>query len=83
MFTIYSRIVGDLGNRSLNRYFHDWEKAKEALLDDMQNMYGSCPVIREYDYFNSDKGFYVYEKVLDLNGKEVHLSLLDGYFEDD
>lgn len=41
-------------------------------------------VVEKYDYFNSAKGFYVFEQKAHFpNGEYCQWALLDGYFEDE
>jgi len=81
MFTIYCKTVG---GRRCDRYFKDWDHAKAAMIEERDNLIASgWEVTRKDDFFNREKGFYVFE----VQGKTPHgedfvLSLVDGYFED-
>jgi len=73
-----------VGGRVSQRYFKKWENAKKALLKDKDECerYGWI-VTSIHDYFNRDKGFYVYQADGRTDqGEAFTLSLLDCYFED-
>ena len=81
MFTVYKKSVG---GREHDRYFQKWENAKAALLRDATDAKraGWTTHVTD-DYFNSQKGFYVYGiyGVTDKN-EPFALSLIEAYFED-
>lgn len=82
MFTILRK---DFGGRKGDRYFNSWENAEKEMLADIEvccrDLNGK--VIKKWDYFNSSKGFYVFEQeALFDNGEICHWALIDGYFED-
>lgn len=82
MFTILSK---NFGGRSTDRYFKSWEVAKQEMLKDIDDCCKTLngKVTKKLDYFNSEKGFYVFEQeALFDNGETCHWALLDGYFED-
>lgn len=84
MFTILNKNFG--GRDGGDRYFKSWETAKKEMLKDIEDCCKSLngKVIKKWDYFNSSKGFYVYEQeALFENGETCHWSLIDGYFEDE
>ena len=81
MFTIYCKSVG---GRRIDRYFKKWENAKMALLKDASDA-KRAEWKKEHtsDYFNSEKGFYVYQiNGITKDGEIFTMSLIDGFFED-
>lgn len=81
MFTIYSHTVG---GRRFDRYFKNWTAAQNALLRDATDLKRAGWKVDTFaDYFDSEKGFYVYEiHGTTIGGEAFSLALLDGYFED-
>jgi hypothetical protein len=81
MFTIYCYNVGE---RKHDRYFRSWDRAKEELEKERHGLLKSgWTEIGHRDYFNSSKGFYVFDYTLRTpDGEEASLSLIDGYFSD-
>ena len=83
MFTILHKRVG---NRVFDRYYKDWENAKQAFdFEEVEDFLKSGYSIKnKIDSFNATKGFYEYEVTLIREGEEeVHLSLIDGFFMDE
>ena len=83
MFAIYRKRVGGRGD---DRYFKNYDKAKEELKADVQRMRDIChaEVTERIDRMNADKGFYEYEVRMALpNGETASLAIVDGYFEDE
>ena len=82
MFAIYRK---DVGGRVHDRYFKNYDKAKEELKADVERMRDICggKVTERIDRMNVDKGFYEYEVRMTLeNGETASLAIVDGYFED-
>lgn len=67
------------------RYFHNFNAAKAALNEEaeylIEKMNGNLIYAR--DNFNSDKGFYEYEKTLIVDNNRMTLAIIDAYFEDE
>lgn len=83
MFAIYRK---DVGGRVHDRYFKNYDKAKEELKADVERMRDICggKVTERIDRMNVDKGFYEYEVRMTLeNGETASLAIVDGYFEDE
>ncbi len=83
MFAILQK---NFGGRKTHRYFRDWNNAKAEMDKDIADCCKSLggKVTKTYDYFNREKGFYVYEKVAHFTNREYcRWALLDGYFEDE
>ena len=83
MFTILAK---DFGGRKFDRYFKSWDKARQEMDKDVEDCCAHLggKVHTKRDYFNADKGFYVYEKVAKFpNGENCTWALIDGYFEDE
>jgi len=83
MFAIYRK---DVGGRVHDRYFKNYDKAKEELKADVERMRDICggKVTERIDRMNVDKGFWEYEVRLTLeNGETASLAIVDGYFEDE
>ena len=82
MFAIYRKNVG---GRVHDRYFKNYDKAKEELKADVERMRDICKgkVTERIDRMNREKGFYEYEVRMTLeNGETASLSIVDGNFED-
>ena len=81
MFTIYCYNVG---GRKHDRYFRSWEKAKEMLQIELSGLLKSgWKEISHRDFFNSSKGFYIYDYILHTpEGEDAALSLIEGHFSD-
>ena len=83
MFAIYRK---DVGGRVHDRYFKNYDKAKEELKADVERMRDICggKVTERIDRMNVDKGFWEYEVRMTLeNGETASLAIVDGYFEDE
>lgn len=68
------------------RYFHKWENAEKAMLEDVENIKRSfdAKVVRNLDYFNADKGFYIRQiELLTPQNENFTYAILDSYFEDE
>ena len=81
MFTILHKNVG---GRTFDRYYQSWETAKKELLNELAGLKGiGCTVTQHYDYFNAEKGIYIFEyRGKTPRGEGFSLSLLDGHFSD-
>jgi hypothetical protein len=84
MFTILRK---NFGGRIHDRYFTSWESAKKEMLKDIEDCCKSLngKVTKKWDYFNSSKGFYVFEQeaLFEEDNKSCRWALVDGYFEDE
>ena len=78
MFAIYRKNVG---GRITDRYFKNYDKAKEELKADVERMRDIChaKITERIDRMNEDKGFYEYEVRMRVNTGAI----VDGYFEDE
>lgn len=92
MFTILQKRFAKIGqpfsssDRVSQRYFKNWESAKNEMLKSIESCCKTLDgkVVEKYDYFNSAKGFYVFEQKAHFpNGEYCVWALLDGYFEDE
>lgn len=81
MFTIYTSIVG---GRRFDTYFRSWERAKEALEDDVrQHQKSGWVITRKLDCMNHEKGFYEYQyDFVTPDNEKATLALIDGHFSD-
>lgn len=83
MFTVLRK---NFGGRIMNRYFKSWETARSEMLKDIDDCCNDLhgKVTKRRSYFNSSKGFYVYEQEAEFeNGETCHWSLIDECFEDE
>lgn len=83
MFTILRK---NFNGRIHDRYFMSWEAAKQELLKDVDECceHLDGKVTQKLDYFNEEKGFYVFqiEAWFDECEESCSWALIDGYFED-
>ena len=82
MFYILTK---NFGGRKHDRYFKSWDKAKEEMEKDIKDCLEAFngEIKHTWDFFNMEKGFYVYEKTASFPNKEnCTWSIVDGYFED-
>lgn len=69
--------------RKFDRYYEKWENAQKQLLRDALSLRkDGAKKISSADYFNAEKGFYIYEKEYEHKGSKFHLSIIDCYFSD-
>ena len=83
MFAIYRK---DVGGRIHDRYFRNYERARQEIKQDVERMRDICgaKVTETIDRMNEDKGFWEYEVRMALpNGETASLAIVDGYFEDE
>ena len=83
MFTILHK---NFGGRVTNRYFKDWDTAKEELDKDVElTTKRGGEVFEKLNFFYHEKGFYVYEvsAFFKLQKEVCTWSLLDACFEDE
>lgn len=81
MIYIYRKNVG---GRKSDRYFREWDNAKNALLNELEDLKShGWEITRTSDYVNVSKGSYEYgfSGVTD-RGEKFSLSLIESYFED-
>jgi hypothetical protein len=91
MFYIYSRVTDSQkwGRNSYDRYYKNVDNAKHKI--DTEAKYfennGFWKLTKKADYFDSSKGFYVYEYYFtsinsSTNGDTLTLALINGYYQD-
>jgi hypothetical protein len=83
MFTI---LVKDFNGRIVERYFKDWNNAKNVMDSEVQDALtnrGGC-LKSQSDFFNDAKGFYEYSATLHFAevGEDCTWFLTEGHFED-
>lgn len=85
MFYTFEKTVD---GRRMDRYFQNFDAAKKAMQEDIEDSkrYG-WKVLKKYDYFNAEKGIYVYAAegtAKDGEGREVRVTwaVIELYFED-
>jgi len=81
MFTIYRKRVG---GQVFDRYYKEWDNAKHELLNELAGTEkDGWTIDRRLDYFNAEKGFYIFEVYGRTDaGERFTLALVDGYFRD-
>ena len=88
MFAIYRKNVG---GRIHDRFFKDYQKARAAMKQDVDEIVVWAKEKLNYDVqvetidrMNEDKGFWEYEmRWTNMEGERVSHAIIDGYFEDD
>lgn len=83
MFAIYRKNVG---GRVHDRYFRNYESARQEIKQDVQRMRDilGAVVTETIDRMNVAKGFWEYEVRMALpDGEAASLAIVDGYFEDE
>ena len=80
-FTIYCK---NIGGRKFNRYYQNWENAKNQLESDLSDLVKSgCKITSHRDSMNVAKGWYDYDySLITDEGESAELSLIEGYFAD-
>ncbi len=80
-FIIYRK---NIGGRIFDRYYQQWESAKNQLQSDLNDMLkNGCKITSHVDEMNVAKGWYDYYYTLKTNYQEnAELSLVTGYFQD-
>ena len=88
-FIILSKTTKFDGRRgTYETYYKVWNNAEKALNEQVNELVeNDAKIVREWDRMNVEKGFYEYQKDLEMVDKygdflEYTFSLLDGYFED-
>lgn len=88
MFAIYRKNVG---GRIHDRFFKDYQKARAAMKQDVDDIVAWAKEKLNYDVqvetidrMNEDKGFWEYEmRWTNMEGERVSHAIIDGFFEDD
>lgn len=81
MICIYRKKVG---GRKSDRYFREWDHAKNALLNELEDLKSHGWVIKHAsDFMNGSKGSYEYGfSGVTGWGEKFTLSIIESYFED-
>lgn len=81
MIYIYRKNVG---GRKSDRYFREWDHAKNALLNELEDLKSHDWEIKyTSDFLNGSKGSYEYcFGGVTHRGEKFTLSIIESYFED-
>ena len=81
-FFIYKK-TNETIDASHHRYFRTFDAAKAAMDKDVKDLVTKDnKIVKNFDYFNSNKGFNVYEKEVRCGKCLMSFAIIDGYFED-
>ena len=82
---MFYALLKDVDGRRFYRYFHKWDNAERAMIEDANNIKKifNAKEVRNLDNFQPDKGIYIREiELLTPELSKFKYAILDTYFED-